>query len=109
MTAPKCLVTDDSIDWYESNSGLDTFRKYGPCTIARSGHVFFSQVNSTTYNRKRGPCIVFSIGYIRYHNAKGEYHRTDGPAIIYADGRKEYYVNGRLIPLDEFFLKYGAM
>jgi hypothetical protein len=26
---------------------------------------------------------------------KGEYHRTDGPAIEYADGKKEWYQNGQ--------------
>ncbi len=27
----------------------------------------------------------------------GKLHREDGPAIIYADGREAYYVNGKLI------------
>ena len=27
-------------------------------------------------------------------NTQGEYHRTDGPAVIYANGRKVWYQHG---------------
>ena len=29
-----------------------------------------------------------------YRNEKGELHRTDGPAIEWSNGTKEWYVNG---------------
>jgi hypothetical protein len=35
-------------------------------------------------------------GSIRYKNSKGEYHRTDGPAIEYANGTKIWYINDKL-------------
>lgn len=28
-------------------------------------------------------------------NEKGEYHRFNGPAIVWTDGRKEWYLHGR--------------
>jgi hypothetical protein len=33
---------------------------------------------------------------IRYRNAEGELHNPYGPAIVYADGHKEYRINGKL-------------
>jgi len=30
-------------------------------------------------------------------NSKGHHHRTDGPAVEYTDGRKEWWVNGKQI------------
>jgi hypothetical protein len=35
-----------------------------------------------------------SIGNKFWRNSKGEYHRTDGPAIEWIDGDKEWYENG---------------
>ena len=32
---------------------------------------------------------------IRYYNKDGKRHRTDGPARIWADGSKEWYINGK--------------
>lgn len=35
-----------------------------------------------------------------YRNGKGQIHRTDGPAIIYSDGKQEWYYNGEMIIRD---------
>ena len=35
-------------------------------------------------------------GIKRWRNDEGELHRLDGPAIVYADGSKFWYVNGKL-------------
>jgi len=32
----------------------------------------------------------------RWHNESNQRHREDGPAVEYADGDKEYYINGKL-------------
>ena len=37
----------------------------------------------------------------------GQLHRTDGPAIEYADGRKFWYVNGKLHRLDGPAIEYA--
>jgi hypothetical protein len=34
--------------------------------------------------------------YICYLNDEGLRHRIDGPAVIYADGREQYWVDGKL-------------
>ena len=35
-------------------------------------------------------------GTIRYFNADGELHNPNGPAVVWADGRKAYFINGEL-------------
>ena len=32
---------------------------------------------------------------IYYYNSSGEYHREDGPAVIYADGNQYWWINGK--------------
>ena len=39
-------------------------------------------------------------GSRRYYNTNGELHRTDGPAVEYADGDKSWYQNGQLHRID---------
>lgn len=39
---------------------------------------------------------VDASGTIRYHNAAGEPHHEDGPAVEYTDGTKHWYVNGKV-------------
>ncbi len=31
-----------------------------------------------------------------YKNQLGQYHRTDGPAVEYSNGSKEWWINGKL-------------
>ena len=38
--------------------------------------------------------IVDDSGTRKYFNAAGQLHRDDGPAVIRADGTKEWYLNG---------------
>lgn len=37
---------------------------------------------------------VTQLGLTIYKNAAGQFHRTDGPAILYPSGTKEWYQNG---------------
>jgi hypothetical protein len=43
---------------------------------------------------------------IHWYNDKDEYHRLDGPAIEYADGSKEWRVDGKLHRLDGPAIEY---
>jgi len=31
----------------------------------------------------------------KYYNKDDQHHRTDGPAVIWADGSKEWWINNR--------------
>ena len=35
-----------------------------------------------------------------YRNDKGQYHRTDGPAVIYPNGSKEWWIDNKLHRID---------
>lgn len=40
-------------------------------------------------------CSTLDDDRIAWINPFGEYHRVDGPAIVSADGKQEWYLNGR--------------
>ena len=44
---------------------------------------------------------------IKYRNAEGKFHRTDGPAIEFADGTKSWFVEGRLHRTDGPAVKHA--
>ena len=39
-------------------------------------------------------------GTRRYFNNADEMHRTDGPAVVHSNGRKEWYINGQRHRID---------
>jgi hypothetical protein len=39
-----------------------------------------------------------SASRLEYFNTAGEFHRDDGPAVEYADGTKEWWLDGELYP-----------
>jgi hypothetical protein len=43
---------------------------------------------------------IETTGIKRWKNKKREYHRLDGPAIIYKNGSEEWYQNGNFHRLD---------
>ena len=38
--------------------------------------------------------VVSSTGAKRYYNSSGVFHRTDGPAVEWADGTREWWLYG---------------
>jgi hypothetical protein len=65
-----------------------------------NGYIVTSKSNVIYYNnngkahRTDGPAIEYASGKKEWW-IKGKRHRTDGPAIIYADGDKSWYLNGK--------------
>ena len=47
-------------------------------------------------HRTDGPAIEFSNGEKHWH-IKGKLHRTDGPAIEFADGDKYWFKDGKCV------------
>jgi hypothetical protein len=45
--------------------------------------------------------ITSPDGAIRYIK-DGKLHNSDGPAVVYPDGKEEYYINGFQFTKDEF-------
>ena len=64
-------------------------------------NIFMKYKQITYYNtngdlhREDGPAVVFANGYKAWW-LNGERHREDGPATIYADGTQEWGINGEL-------------
>jgi hypothetical protein len=44
---------------------------------------------------------------VRWYNDKGKLHRLDGPAVEWASGYKEWYVEGKLHRLDSPAIEYA--
>ena len=55
-------------------------------------------------HREDGPAIIWSDGR-KYYYLDGQLHRTDGPAVIFANGHKEYYINGKQLTQETFLNK----
>ena len=45
-------------------------------------------------------CRIDEYGTVHYYNSSGELHRVHGPAIEWADGKREWCQNGLLHRLD---------
>lgn len=56
----------------------------------------------------RSKCVVLTDGTKTWKNAKGEFHRLDGPAIEFPDGTKHWYQNGQLHRLDGPAVEYPS-
>jgi hypothetical protein len=52
-------------------------------------------------HRLDGPAAVFSNGN-KFWYVNGEVHRLDGPAAEYANGCKSWYINGEKLSEEEF-------
>ena len=40
-------------------------------------------------------CTVDNFGAQHWRNSQGQFHRTDGPAVIYLDNTRFWYINGQ--------------
>jgi len=56
-------------------------------------------VKDGLWHREDGPAIIYPDGKKEWRQ-NGEYHRLDGPAIIYKDGTQEWLQKGKLHRLD---------
>ena len=57
-------------------------------------------------HRTDGPAIEYANG-IKFWYLNGQRHRTDGPAIEWADGAKEWYLNGQRHRTDGPAIEYA--
>ena len=53
------------------------------------------------YHRDDGPAILWADGSKMWWQNE-QLHRTDGPAVEWADGRKRWYINGEGLSETEF-------
>ena len=64
--------------------------------IREDGYKFYYKDREMEiFHREDGPAVVWPDG-TKHWFIDGEIHREDGPAIEFADGSKEWYLNGKL-------------
>jgi hypothetical protein len=60
---------------------------------------YYSDRKMTILHRLDGPAFEWADGYKEWY-VNGKLHRLDGPAVEFTNGTKEWYVNGKLHRLD---------
>ena len=82
---------------------LQESEQTGPPYIIKQGGAsfYYKDPDHSILHREDGPAIVWSDGR-RSWWINGDRHREDGPAVIYADGSKNWWVNGKKLTEDEF-------
>jgi len=68
-------------------------KEKGKLEITMEGWIYLDR-SKLTFHREDGPAIEYADGYKEYY-INGKRHREDGPAIEDTDGYKEYYINGK--------------
>ena len=69
-------------------------------TIDDDGYIYHKDANGELHN-PYGPAVIWPNGRKEYF-IHGKCHRTDGPAVIHPSGSKFYWVNDNLLSEEEF-------
>jgi len=67
---------------------------------------YYSDAAMKISHREDGPAVEYANGHKEWW-VNGKIHRTDGPAIEYAHGNKAWYVNGYLHRTDGPAVEYA--
>ena len=70
--------------------------------INEKGKFYYSDKEMTVFHRTDGPAIEWHGG-TREWFVNGKRHRLDGPAIECANGNNAWWINGESISEDEFY------
>jgi hypothetical protein len=73
------------------------------CLTGKDGSKYW-YLDGVLYHRTDGPAIEYANGDKSWW-VTGKLHRIDGPAIDYADGRKSWYLNNINYSFDEFAIE----
>jgi hypothetical protein len=74
---------------------LLTKEEWPKCEIDNSGNKRWKNEKGL-YHREDGPACEFANGSKQWI-INGQFHREDGPAVECVDGDKEYYLNGKIV------------
>ena len=64
------------------------------------GRITYRNASGQLHN-PNGPAIIWADGS-KFYWINGKRHNPNGPAMVYADGRKEYYINGKKLSEAKF-------
>ena len=92
---PAVEAPDGRKEWFINGQ---RHREDGPAFIWDAGESWFLHgVNQ----RNGGPANVYKDGKKEWM-VHGQFHREDGPAVEYADGRRAWYLYGKLLTEAQF-------
>ena len=75
-------------------------------TIDSEGTIRWYKPNSNISHRTDGPAVEYTDGSKEWW-IDGKYHRTDGPAMEWADGSKFWYIDGKYHRTDGPAVEYA--
>lgn len=93
---PAVVLGDGTQEWYE-RPGLLHRDDDLPAVETSDGTLEWRQ--DGMLHRESGPALI-EDGRTAYFE-HGQYHRLDGPAVVHGSGRKEYWVDGSRIAVDD--------
>ena len=67
------------------------------------GDIIYFKKDSNIIHNSYGPAIIWKNGYKEYF-IYGKRHRLDGPAVIYPNGEECYYINNQSLSKKKFEL-----
>ena len=73
----------------------------GSIETLSNGAVFYRNAERQLH-RTHGPAVIFADGKRRYWYQNGKRHRTDGPAVEFADGFRCWFLDGTQVSEAEF-------
>ena len=65
------------------------------------GDTVYCKKNANIWHNPYGPAIIWRDGS-RFYYINSKCHRLDGPAIMYSDGDIRYYINNEYLSKEEF-------
>ena len=66
-----------------------------------NGIYYYKDAKYTILHREDGPAIIYANGDKEWY-FNGECHREDGPAVIWTKGNKFYYLNNQNLSKEEY-------
>ena len=68
-----------------------------------SGDIWYFKKDTAIFHNPYGPAIIYK-DRAKFYYINNKLHRLDGPAIIHYNGEEEYYINGKYLTKEEFGL-----
>ena len=69
-----------------------------------NGDIVYYKKDADIVHNPYGAAVIHIGGYKAYC-IEGKYHRLDGPAVIYANGKEEYFINNKCLTKEQFEIK----
>ena len=66
-----------------------------------NGDIYYIKKDTQLIHNPYGPAIIYKDG-TKFYYIENKSHRLDGPARIYANGKEVYYINDKQLSKEEF-------